>query len=636
MSGIAGIWHPDGRPLDPDALERMSAALAHRGERQGVWTDGDLGFACWLRPTTPEAADEEQPLVGAEAAVVFDGRLDDREALLADLPGFHRHRPDPEIILAAWGRWGEAAVERLRGDFAVALWDRRRQRLLLARDSLGVRPLYWVEAPGLVLFASEIKPLLAHPAVTARPDDEQLAALLFGDLRGTEERTCFRGIAVVPPATMVVVDRLGSRRRRYWDFDLLRVPPARSFPEAAAWFRAGFEQALRRRLRSSGPVAVSVSGGLDSSAVFCLAHRLAVREPGVAPVVGISYVPPEGGAADERALLEVIERHLGVEIERVTVEPDAPLDGWGEAVWWAEAPFVDEQWTTTVAHFQAIRQRGCRLLLTGHWGDEVLFDQAYLVDLARSFRWAEVSRHLVNYARWHRDCPPRVFWTRFLRDLIKWSLPPALLTCLRRCRARRAPHWFGPRLRRQAAWGCPPVAPTGVSVHARALWEQARSPYHVLCLEWQNKVAAAHGLEVAFPFLDRDLLAGLMALPGDLVTWQGVPKALLREGLREILPPPIAARDWKADFTELVNASVARDLARLMDVLETGQAVARGYLDPTGLRRAQRRWSAGLRGPEATAAWRVAEVAGLEVWLRVFGPEAGARVSVGSVAGGRP
>ena len=627
MSGIVGVWNLDGRPLAPGLLDDLGVALAHRGpDGDGAWVEGSVGLACRLLRVTPEAARESQPCVSPSGtALVFDGRLDNREDLLASLEDARsvgRDAPDAALVLAAYEVFGERLPERLSGDFALGLFDPHRRQLLLARDAMGVRPLYYCRRAHLIVFASEIKALLVHPDVPARPDDELLARFLLDDIRGREGRTFFEGVSSVPPACVAIVTPGGCTTRRYWDFDPSRRTRLGSFQEYAAAFRHHFAQAVRRRLRSARPVAVSVSGGLDSSSILCLARRLAGSIDGHGPsVVGVAYTPPPGSPADERAFLAEIERQEGPVIERLPVVAMGLLNGCRDAVWHVEAPFVDEQWNTTVALFEAVQRRGCRVLLTGHWGDQMLFDQAYLVDLVRGLAWRQAMAHLGEYRRWFTDADPRWFTRRFALDLVKYSLPARLLPVLRRLRPRSPSAWYGNRLKQHARpWrrGASGSPPAGASAHARSLYEQARSAYHVLCMEWNNKVAAAHGLEMAFPFLDRDLVALLMGLPGEAQTWQGVPKALLREAMRGVLPDAIVRRTWKADFTDLVNEGMERDFFPVVGAVADGLAAQLGYLDRNAIREDVERVHEGLRSASAAAAWKLSDALGLELWLQAF------------------
>ncbi|MBI4588186.1 MAG: hypothetical protein HY725_05065 [Candidatus Rokubacteria bacterium] len=655
MSGIVGIWNLDGRPVDTDLLADLSATLAHRGpDGEGAWVHGPVGLACRLLRITPEAATETQPLVHPSGAVlVFDGRLDNRQELLARLAassGIHPASPDPALVLAAYEAFGDRFPERLTGDFALGLFDPARQQLLLARDAIGVRPLYHCRIGPAFLFASETKALLAHPLAPRRPNDDHLAQYLLGGSTGDGEGLTFlEGVSSLRPAHLAIVTPRGVATGRYWDFDLSRQTRLGSFDEYAEAFRHHFERAVSRRLRSAHPVAVSVSGGLDSSSIFCLAETLRQRSPDRYPsLLGVSYTPPDGSPADEAAFVTDIEREYGVAIERVPMTLGF-LNRSREAVWHAEIPVMDEQWNTTQASLTTVNRLGARVILTGHWADQMLFDQAYLVDLFRRLAWGEVRGHLMEYARWHADVSPGNFRRRFALDLVKYSVPGPLVPFLRRLRPGPDRPWYAERLRRRAGGRRSKQTDVGMAsatAHARSLYEQATSSYHVLCMEWDNKVAAMHGLDMAFPFLDRDLLVFLMEIPGEIQTWQGVPKAILREAMRGVLPEAIRERRWKADFTHRVNEGMARDFPRLVRCLESdGTAVKLGYLRKGALKSELERLRDRIRGPDSEISWSLSDLLALELWLQVFfeedgdghrGPEARERGLVTMGVGGAP
>lgn len=638
MSGIVGVWNRDGEPVEKGLLARLSATLAHRGsDGEGVWILGAVGLACRLHRVTPEATTETQPLVHPSGAVVvFDGRLDNREQLLASLgpsPAATSGSPDPALVLAAYEAFGDRFPERLAGDFALGLFDPARRQLLLARDAIGVRPLYYSLAADTFLFASEIKALLAHPGVSPRPNDDLLAAFLLDGARDGQGLTFFSEVSSLPPAHAAILSPQGFVVRRYWDFDLSRQVRLASLPEYVEAFRDHFERAVERRMRSAHPVAVSVSGGLDSSAIFCLAETLRRQSPArYPPVLGVSYTSPDGSPSDEKAFLLEIEREYRIGIRRVPMAPPGFIDGAAEAVWHVEAPFLDEQWDTTHAFLRTVHQLGARVVMTGHWGDQMLFDQAYLIDLIRRFAWGEIRRHLREFGRWFTDADAGHFRRRFVLDLVKYHVPHALVPVLRRLRAKRDRPWYTAALRKRARRSAPNragVRNAFATAHARSLYEEARSSHHVLCMEWDNKVAAMHGLEMAFPFLDRDLLSFLVAIPGEIQTWKGVPKALLREAMRGVLPEAIALRNWKADFSHLVNQAVEQGYPQLAHWLEAdGLAVRRGYVEGEVVCEALGRLKERLRDPTCEAAWTLSDLLGLELWLRVFSGESPQRQEI--------
>jgi asparagine synthase (glutamine-hydrolysing) len=628
MSGIVGIWNLDGRPVSPPLLTSLSAILSHRGsDGDDQWIRGPVGLGCRLLRVTPESLTETQPAVGPSGtALVFDGRLDNRDDLLADLkdcPGVTSLAPDPVLVLAAYARFGDQFVEYLAGDFAMGLFDPSRHRLLLARDAIGVRPLYYTRVHETFLFASEIKALLAHPAVSASPNDDMLACFLLNSTPRDTSMTCFKDIVSLLPAHCAIVTPEHISARRYWDFSV-KEQRYDSFPDYAQAFRHHFTQAVRRRLRSAHPIAVSVSGGLDSSSIFCVAETVRrTRGASSPPLLGMSYLSPIGSPSDEREFLVEIERRYGAAIERIAITDFGLMDGCCEAMWHIEVPFLDQQWDTTHAFYCRAQARGARVMLTGHWADQVLFPQAYLVDLFRQLRWRDIVVHLQEFGRWMTDVSPRFFRQRFWLDLAKHHVPHALIPPLRRLRASRPPAWYSDAFCTRAFRHLcnQPFLGTGLpTAHARSLYEEARSPYHVQCLEWNSKVATMHGMDMAFPFLDCDLLTFLMSIPGDMQTWKGVPKALLREGMRGILPDAIADRRWKADFTHLVNEGMERDYPRLLNCLESGKAaVTWGYVSQTRLRDQLQALQSTIRGAATCeVAWALSDLLGLELWLQVF------------------
>ena len=633
MAGILGLWNLDGRPVETSELARLSATLSHRGtDGEGLEIHGSMGLACRLSRITPEAALEIQPVVDVTgAALVFDGRLDNREELLAVLQpaaDISADSSDPTLALALYRTYGDKFAERLNGDFALGLFDPDRRQILLARDAVGLRPLYFYASRDLFLFASEIKTLLAHPGVASRPADNVLADFIFNRLAATDDRgvTFFQDIFSLLPAHLGIVTREKVVTRRYWDFDPTRQVRFNSFPEYSEAFRHYFKQSVRRRLRSAGPVAVSVSGGLDSSAIFCVAETVRRSAPDRYPsLLGVSYTSPDGSPSDEQAFLLEIERAYGLEIQRFSKLPSGLMDGCREAIWHVEAPFMDVQWSGTRAFFALVRQLGARVLLTGHWGDQFLFDDAYLADLCWRGAGRTAWRHIDEYGRW-LDIPDRnYFKRRLLRTLLGSSLPDAMIPTLRTLRRKCFPNrefrpGYTAQFRSRANDHTVRRAPgePSISAHARSLYREARCRYHVLGMEWNNKVGAMHGLEMAFPFLDRDLIAFQMGIPGEIQSFMGIPKGLLREALRGVLPERIANRTSKADFTSVVNDGVAQDYEQLVDCLRAGLATTMGYVDENVMAEQLARLRSDIRSETCRVSWALGDLLALELWLQSF------------------
>ena len=256
MSGILGIWNLDGRPAQKEEIAGLSAALSDRAvDGQEFWMQGSVGFAYQHLRITPESVGERQPLVAPSGAViVFDGRLDNREELISRLEEGQspaKTSSDAALVLAAYDRFGERFPEYLNGDFALAVFDPRKQQLLLARDAIGVRPLHYCNLRNTFLFASEIKAILVHPEVDRRPNDDALADLLMTGDAGCRDLTCFRDIfSLIPGHVGTVTPIRRWTLRQYWSFDPSRRIRYKSFLEYAEAFRSAFDQSVRRRIRS--------------------------------------------------------------------------------------------------------------------------------------------------------------------------------------------------------------------------------------------------------------------------------------------------------------------------------------------------------------------------------------------------
>lgn len=554
--------------------------------------------------------------VEASSALCFDGRLDNREDLIRLCPAAVADAAgavsDAALVLAAYERFGDGFASQLNGDFAVALIDSRRQQLLLARDVMAARALYYCPVPGAVLFASDIKSLLADPRVTAAPDEDGLADLVLNNWCD-DHRTCFKGIYSVPPGHLVVASRDGIAIRPHWTFDPFREIRYGSFEEYRDCFRSLFEQSVRRRLQSDHPVAVTVSGGVDSSAIFCQAATLIRRESLPVRLHGISMTFAAGTAADEQAFLDDIERTYDTRIARVPVTHLDFVTNADAVVRQLEAPQLVPQTQAEIS--KTARSAGCRVLLHGFFGDQMLCDRGYLVDLARQGRWLKVRHDLQAFAAWMTDEEPGTFAREFRSRVIR-ALPPRwLYSMVKRVADRRdsateySPVFTKAFRERAHARASARALASGrfTTAHAKEYYRHATAGHYVRNVRLEGGIGAMHDVDVRFPFRDRDLVAFLMAIPGEIVNWQGVPKGLLRQALTGVLPDAVRDRRWKADFTELNERAVRNAAAQLGQFVPANSlAVRAGLVDGEVL------------GTAEGIDWRLPNPIGLEIWLRSF------------------
>ena len=624
MIGILGLFNLDGRPAAAADLDTLAVAARHRATGgQRFWISSSFGLGAQVgRHGTDSAADAIPLVESTSAAAVLDGRIDNTAELT---PAGHSPATcsDAACVLRAYELAGERFASRLNGDFAVAVADPDRRRLLLARDVMGPRRVHYTRVGRTLLFASEIKSLLAFPGVSASPDDDAIADIVL-DRWVDGGKTGFKGIFSVPPGCTVIASADGVSVQQHWAFDLHQEIHYRRPDEYVEQFRTLFAQSVRRRMRSAQPVAVAVSGGVDSSAIFCQAVALQRKENQLPEVHGISTTFAAGGASDEQRYLDALDGPNGHRITRVPISSIGLMSHAEVHVEQTEMPALT--WSPQNQLLDEARRSGCSVVLNGYFGDQVLFPRSYLVELARRGRWLRVRRHLREYRAWMTDSPegyPQEFWNRLFRSLLP---EPIFQAAKRRAGERRAKHypkWYRDAFVRRAIERQPgrlPPLPRGTGHHAAEFHRQLTAGHYLLQLHRMTAQALTRGLDAAHPFRDRDLVAFLMAIPGEVVNDNGVPKAIVRKALSGILPDQVRNRRWKADFTAETNRAALNDFAAITELLTRSSAVvAGGYADSRVIESSLLACKKTLADNNSgEAGWDLSQLVALELWLRRF------------------
>ncbi|MGH7268482.1 MAG: asparagine synthase (glutamine-hydrolyzing) [Candidatus Rokuibacteriota bacterium] len=592
MSAIAAVFHGDGHPVEEGLLRAMLECVPHRGgESQGVWAEGATGLGHRLRATTPEAAAEPMPLVRGPYVLSLHGRLDNR-AELTTLLGVSPETGDGELLVKAYARWGADCVGRLAGDFAFVLWDGAEQRLFCARDPMGVKPLHYCQVNGTVLVASEIRQVFCYPGAPCRLNETRAAMVLTAH-EGHAGATFYEDVYRLPGGHSLTVSNGQVEVRRYWDLDPAQRLTLMGDSAYIDRFRALFEDAVRCRLRSSAPVGVMLSGGLDSSSIACTALTLA-RRGEVSPVRLFTARFNDLPRMDESAYVEDIVALYGTSVQFVE----------GNSRWTLQRPpgqsaRSDEPWLASYeavlrAVFEAARAAGVKVLLTGQGGDEVLMATLwYLLDLIRERRLGQLWYELSHLSRANR----RYFFAQvarrmtpdFVYDLVQpFRKRSNVVPWLRRSWTRRVD--LPGKLEASA------LERRYRSHYQQLQWGLARTLGDTNWLLWSERVAQEYGIELRHPFLDTRLVDFLCRIPPEQKYHAGTRKLLLRRAMHGILPESIRQRRDKANFHALFDLGMGQQEApRLERLIETLLLADLGYVDRDRLREAYHRYQQGDR-----------------------------------------
>lgn len=555
MCGINGIVD-FAAPVDPTPIGAMNEIQRHRGpDGFSTWHTHNVAFG-FQRLAIVDVAHGAQPARNEDDSihVVFNGEIYNHRELRSGLAArghqFRSHS-DAEVIPHLYEEYGTGFVERLDGDFAIALWDARRERLLLTRDRVGVKPLFYHQSGSRVVFASEIKGIFASGLVEASMDPQGLSDCLFYG-HTIAPRTFWQGIDDLPPATIVTIDRRGTSQQRYFTPFLRRDPDAPLLTGRAAIerFDAAFTAAVRKRLPDEVRAGVALSGGLDSSAIAAVAARRCD-----APLTTAS-IRLTGEVLDETPMSRLVARSLGVPNDEVEMTGARACELLPKSLWHFESPF----WYGAVATpflelTEFARRKGLKVAMSGDGSDELLagYDFYRLMKLSARFEQLKLGR--AQTAIW--------------RNATKWVGAPSGLDDHIVSVAGRRPEYtarYGevpPWIYLWSALGdtTGPIAPEGLPApsalappprHDR-LRRQLHFEFYTRLPHWvlpiSDRLGMANSIEVRVPYLDRDVIDVCAELSPEMLVHWGTEKYALKRATADVLPKQIVRRRKKPFMT---------------------------------------------------------------------------------------
>jgi asparagine synthase (glutamine-hydrolysing) len=593
MSLQFGNFRFDKRPLDTRYIDQVRAMLARFSpDPEGAYSDASVEIVYRAFHTSEESRREKQPRVSDSGVVVtWDGRLDNRKELIAEIGRKTSDGlTDVEIVTAAYDSWGTGCFRKLIGDWAMSLWIPRADTVVLAADFVGTRHLYYRITEDQVTWSTILDPLILLARQSFGLEEEYVAGWL--SFFPAPHLTPYRGVLAVPPCSYVRVSKQGWHDCKYWDFDPGKRIRYRTDAEYEEHFRSVFKGAVKRRLRSDSPVLAELSGGVDSSSIVCVADEILAHENGQ-QLETVSYYDESEPNWDERSFFSQIEGKRGRTGRHINLHKPDQQEARSFTPYDLSPARAGRNSDAYLQLASCLKRAGHRVLLSGIGGDEVLGGVPNpipeLADLLASGRIGEFSRQLKLWA-----LSLRKPWIHLLRDTLLLFSPssrllfsssdrtkyPTWVDVKFVARNQRALEGYGSRVK---IFGPPPSVQVNL-ITLEALRRQLASlvlptdPLH----------------EVRYPYLDRDLLEFLYAIPRQQLVRPNERRSLMRRALKGLVPDQVLNRRRKAFVIRSPIITVSRELERIAGTSELTMS-ALGVVDKNRLLDEMRR---AMRGAD--------------------------------------
>lgn len=562
MSGIAGIIRFDGGPIDPGLVRRMTNSMAHRGP-DGIhhWTRGSVALGhCMLR-TTPESLEEYQPLTNEDEslALVMHGTVDNWEELRNDLLSRGarlRTRADAELVLRAYEIWAEDCLAHIDGDFALAIWNHNKRELFAARDRIGHKPFNFYFDGKILAFASELQAILQLPWVRQIPNEGMIAEIISDEWMSRDE-TIWTGIHRIIAAHWIAFYAEGSRSACYWQPDISKPLAYKRDEDYFEHYRTLLVDIVRRQSRSHQPVACEVSGGLDSSAIFCIGEQL--RQEARLPAPGLSGYTlafQDDPTANEVSYARAVGEHVSLAITEL-----APASHGIE--WYADIArkyrdipgFPNGASGTSL--LQAASNNGHRVVLSGAGGDHFLTGSL-------AYYFEELTQgNVIAFGQCFAEDVRQIGIKRSLGRLFRYGLAPLAPRPIRELLRPQLRAWAG-ETKRGAYWLSRPLqeilkarretfksqaSPAWSRRGQIGLLQNLSYPYDAFARDVGERLLAHQAIDYRVPFYTREFIEFAFVTPDRLRSTGDRIKIIHRESLKGLLPETVRLRHTKASFS---------------------------------------------------------------------------------------
>ncbi len=613
MSIQFGRWNFDGRPVDRDYLKKVSPLIAPYGpDDAGSYSKENISILYRAFHTTKESRREAQPhLTPAGAILTWDGRLDNRAELIRQLGELvTTDSTDVEIVSAAYEYWWQDCFAMLIGDWALSIWNPHTRSLILAKDPIGTRPLYYSFDDKQVTWSTILDPLVLFAGKSFALCEEYIAG--WFSFFPAAHLTPYVGIHSVPPSSSVLIRREKHTVSKYWDFDPAKKIRYRTDGEYEEHFRVVFGEAVRRRLRSDSPILAELSGGMDSSSIVCMADTIIARGTAETPRLDtISYYDDSEPNWNERPYFTKVEEKRGRTGTHIDMGSQELFKFEFDSDHFAATPGSSGGRPSEASRQIAacITSKGNRVVLSGIGGDEVMGGVPTpipeLEDLLARGHFRTLAHQLKVWA-----LNKRKPWFYLLFDAARGFFPPALVGVPKH---KRPAPWFNPAfVKRNRA------ALTGYDDRTKIFGPLPSFQENVSTVDALRRQLACSDLsshlprEKRYPYLDRGLLEFVSAIPREQLVRPGQRRSLMRRALIGIVPDELLNRKRKAFVTRGPRVGIAAEWPHLLELGQHLLMSSLGIADSTPFVEALQKTRQGAD----VSIVPLMRTLGIELWLR--------------------
>jgi asparagine synthase (glutamine-hydrolysing) len=608
-----GRWNFDGKPVDRDYLEKVSPLLAPYGpDGAGSYSKENISILYRAFHTTKESRREAQPhITPAGPILTWDGRLDNRAELIRQLGKLVTTDPtDVEIVSAAYECWWEDCFAMLIGDWALSIWNPHTRSLILAKDPIGTRHLYYSFDDKHVSWSTILDPLVLLAGKTFTLCEEYIAG--WFSFFPAAHLTPYVGIHSVPPSSSVLIRAGKYTLTKNWDFDPDNRIRYRTDTEYEEHFRAVFGEAVRRRLRSDSPILAELSGGMDSSSIVCMADTIIARGAAETPrLETISYYNDSEPNWNERPYFTKVEEKRGRTGTHIDVGKEQPFTFETDSDHFAATPSSGRGRPSEAScQFAAcLTSQENRVLLSGIGGDEVTggvpTPNPELEDLLARGHFRILAHQLKVWA-----LNKRKPWFHLFFDAARAFFPPALVGV--------------PKHKRPAAWLDPAfvkrnrAALQGYESRLKLFGPLPTFQENLSTLDVLRRQLACSALpdeplyEKRYPYLDRGLLEFMYSIPREQLVRPGQRRSMMRRALLGIVPDELLNRKRKAYIARGPMADISTDWTRYADLTQHMISSSLGIVESEKFLEALQK----ARHGNEVAAVTLMRTVGIETWLR--------------------